>query len=677
MKTPKVRKPRKRHSVNLDNTLVSPVLDLVVGSPDAGSRCVEPEGLPCGVAPAARSPVSFIEVRPADQPLDRRKPYIHQLQAWNRLDAHLTESEAADIFAGLLVMPTGSGKTFTAVHWLTRRVIERGGRVLWLAHRHELLEQATTAFRDLAYLAPSREVVRIRVVSGDHCHADEIESTDDVIIGSVPGLYPHAENLRPLLDDPRTLVVVDEAHHATAKIYRALIRPANGAPRLLGLTATPTRTEEGERPQLSRLFGGRIIYQVSPVELTERGILAQPVPERVQTSSHVEAGLIPDEEGYVARHGELPDSMMDRIARLETRNAVIVDRYLENRGRYGKTVIFAINVDHAVLLADRLHAAGVSVEYVAHRRDDAQDNRDIIARFRDPAGGLDIVINVMILTEGVNLPEVQTVFLARPTRSEILMRQMVGRALRGPEAGGTKRAYLVSFEDHWSRFRDWRSPLELVPDLVAPEVPPEEQLQPRPQGEAVPWDVLKAVSQLVRRLAPVPTAESFEAVPEGFFVVAPDGPDEPARLVPILAHQRPHWTSLIDHLMRLSAEGLSTLAGPAQVDGFFSGCMDPRPALHDVGLVLEHVRRGGGRPEYRVLSERAECDPRRLAELIRDGDLGERARTELIAARYTPLARAVYPTPRDFRAAVDDALFSLQQADSTSTSMLAVAALAP
>jgi hypothetical protein len=177
--------------------------------------------------------------------------------------------------------------------------------------------------------------------------------------------------------------------------------------------------------------------------------------------------------------------------------------------------------------------------------------------------------------------------------------------------------------------------------LVAPEGPLVEEHKAPREGEAVPTDLLKAVAELVRRLAPEPTAEGFEAVPEGWFVVAPDGPDGPTRLVPVLAHQRPYWTALIDHLMSLPAQVLSTIAGAAQLDGFFAGCLDPLPARHDVGLVLEHVRRGGCRPEYRELAERAECDPRLLAELIRAGDLGERARTELVAGRYTALARAV------------------------------------
>ena len=109
------------------------------------------------------------------------------------------------------------------------------------------------------------------------------------------------------------------------------------------------------------------------------------------------------------------------------------------------------------------------MEYIAsYRLDDRTvNNRETLERFRDPQSGLDVLINVEILTEGVDVPNIQTVFLARPTHSEILLRQMIGRAMRGPNIPmGTEVAYLVSFEDHWSEFTEWEHPFELVPDIV-------------------------------------------------------------------------------------------------------------------------------------------------------------------------------------------------------------------
>ena len=118
-------------------------------------------------------------------------------------------------------------------------------------------------------------------------------------------------------------------------------------------------------------------------------------------------------------------------------------------------LVFAINVAHAKLLADRLRHEGVMADYVAsycpgESPDETGDedeadkaNKGILERFRDNGSGLDILINVQMLTEGVDIPKIQTVFLTRPTNSEILLRQMIGRALRGPRANGTEKAYLL------------------------------------------------------------------------------------------------------------------------------------------------------------------------------------------------------------------------------------------
>ncbi|MEH2368950.1 helicase-related protein [Nostoc sp.] len=89
----------------------------------------------------------------------------------------------------------------------------------------------------------------------------------------------------------------------------------------------------------------------------------------------------------------------------------------------------------------------------------AKDNKEKIQKFRN--GELEVLINVEILTEGTDLPNVQTVFLTRPTTSTILMTQMIGRALRGQKAGGTEKAYVVSFIDEWENKINWVNPKKL------------------------------------------------------------------------------------------------------------------------------------------------------------------------------------------------------------------------
>ena len=91
-----------------------------------------------------------------------------------------------------------------------------------------------------------------------------------------------------------------------------------------------------------------------------------------------------------------------------------MDHLLRYQPGYGKTLIFVRNVLQAVLLVDRLRAAGVAAEYVAGDRHDGRDNREVLRRFRDPGRRLDVLVNVDLLTEGADFPAVQTVFLRGP-----------------------------------------------------------------------------------------------------------------------------------------------------------------------------------------------------------------------------------------------------------------------
>jgi superfamily II DNA or RNA helicase len=373
------------------------------------------------------------------------------------------------------------------------------------------------------------------------------------------------------------MVVIDEAHHAPAKSYRDIIAElqARKACRVLGLTATPTRTSEDERPILAELFGARILYQVGLHELIERRILARPVPVIVYTGANAEAGVTDDDRAHYDRFGELSEEWLDRIAKYVSRNQLIVQHYLAERGKYGPTLIFAINVPHAALLAADLREHGVHADYVASYRPDGSDGDPmaVIRKFRE--GQLDVLVNVLMATEGVDVPEIQTVFLTRPTTSEILMRQMIGRALRGPAVGGSEYAYLVSFEDHWDKFRDWDSAFDLVPDIEAAaelEAPEAEEggLIDRFQ-EYLPWDVIRAFAVSIQSTSIEHKADAFEAIPDGWLVLERDDEDEGVRApIPIYQHQRPCWKALIAHLQSLSAQALEGASSEAVYNEFFA-----------------------------------------------------------------------------------------------------------
>jgi len=628
----------------------------------------------------------FATLELAKQSVDGRAPHDYQIEAWERLSAHLAESESTGVFQGLLVMPTGAGKTFTAVRWLAANVLSRGMRVLWLAHRHELLEHAASEIHRCAGLVRGLDKLRVRVVSGAHCATTQIDPADQVVVASVASLARRADIRDRVLSDPSLFVVIDEAHHAPAKSYRDIIRPLQKAKRMrvLGLTATPTRTVADERPTLSALFGKRVLYTVELRRLIERGILSRPRLVRVATDTDVEAGLTPEDREHLARFNDLSEEWLDRIAGLSQRNEVIIDHYLAHRDRYGKTLMFAVNVQHAALLAERLRERGVRADYVASYRPDETegDIRTTIQRLRD--GDLEVLVNVQIMTEGVDVPDIHTVFLTRPTQSEILFRQMLGRALRGPEAGGTEDAYLVTFEDHWEHYRDWEHPFELVPDIVenddtasGDQAPAEAAQLTEAVMEHLPWDVIRAVAANMRSVSLDQRADVFEAIPHGWYVLEREGEGEEAyrHAIAVYEHQRPSWEALIEHLYGGGArEGEDA---DALYDEYFGDCDDPSASRLDCEALYGHFAFGGERPIHIPLTARTQCDPYAIAETIRARDLGERARVELIEKSYTPLARAIYPERRDYWSAVEDALHELRYPDDSTRRARAIPVFDP
>ena len=168
----------------------------------------------------------------------------------------------------------------------------------------------------------------------------------------------------------------------------------------------------------------------------------------------------------------LPEDIANDIADNKERNRLIVDKYMSNYEKYGPTIVFALNKTHAIalnkLFNEKGKKYGIRSEYIISSVRDMitgitvsnEDNERKIEKYRK--GEIQVLINVNILTEGTDLPKTHTVFLTRPTVSTVLMTQMVGRALRGLKAGGTKEAYIVSFVDDWNDKIAWVNPETLT-----------------------------------------------------------------------------------------------------------------------------------------------------------------------------------------------------------------------
>ena len=295
----------------------------------------------------------------------------------------------------LFTLPTGTGKTQVAASL----VANAEGPVLWFAHRRELVTMAVKRLVG-AGIDPSE----IGVICAGHPRN--------------PGRRVQVASVDTLLrrDYPRaSLVVVDEAHHAAAKTWAGLLASYPKA-RILGLSATPWRAG---RKQLGEHFD-ELVVGAKPSELIAGGWLAEP---RVYAP---EDDLTPD-LSEVRTSGE--DYNIGDLARVTNRPEIVGD-IVEHRQRHAPglaAVAYAVDVEHAESLAAAFSAAGERWGLLTGKT--PLPEREAMLAALD-AGELDGIANCMVLTEGWDCPAAKCVVVARPTRSEGLYLQMVGRGLR-------------------------------------------------------------------------------------------------------------------------------------------------------------------------------------------------------------------------------------------------------
>lgn len=282
--------------------------------------------------------------------------------------------------AYLVQMATGLGKTVTFAN-----IPRHGERALILSHREELVEQPRKYF-DCSFGVE-------RAASASH--------GEEVVSASVQTMVRRLDRYHP---QDFGLIICDEAHHAAAATYRKIFDHFKPE-KLLGFTATPNR---GDKVRLDHVFS-KIIFQRDLRWGIQNGYLCDITCRRVDIGFDLSA--VHTRQGDYAP-GELAEAM-DGTA------DAIVQAYQELA--VGATLIFAVSVRQAEEIAERINGAVVVTGQTRNRA-------DIIQAFT--AGEIPCIVNCMVFTEGTDIPRVETVIIARPTQSESLYAQMVGRGLR-------------------------------------------------------------------------------------------------------------------------------------------------------------------------------------------------------------------------------------------------------
>ena len=599
-----------------------------------------------------------------------RTLYPHQKQAMANLDL----MNKGGSFSTLVVLPTGGGKTYTASSWLIRNALDQKKKILWLAHRQMLLDQAAESFQAYAYkeIMPHISSFTYRIISGDtnHDRMINIQKSDDLLIVSKDSAGRNLKVLDKWLKDQKEIfLVVDEAHHSTAKTYRRVIEYVQKkvpAVKLIGLTATPFRTAETEQGLLSKIYRDGVLdhqvvknesgiaYEIGLKNLINTGILARPVFEQAYTDQKYGESLGIDALRSIQELDELPQDIQQEIAKSAARNKLIVGKYLDKKKEYGQTLVFAVNIDHAIELATLFKKAGVAADYIVSDIRDAatgvrisrEGNAKKIEEYRQ--GKLNVLINVNILTEGVDLPQTSTVFLARPTISTILMTQMVGRALRGRAAQGTDIAHIVYFIDNWNEHIAWVNPESIFTGSNEFTDNPVEK-----RNSEVRFISIAKMEEFASILDDAIDTTKLEAVPfekripvgmYNFTYVEESGVDV-RRPVMVYDSTRTAYDELMKSLPDL-LESFAQKANPDEYlpgkilremeeqcrETFFTGEMVPPYDSEDVISILKYYAQNSEAPAFSTFADidRRRIDVTEIAQTLYDQGLGGKPRSDYL-----------------------------------------------
>ena len=596
-----------------------------------------------------------------------RTPYEHQKKAMEALDKMNQEAS----YSTLVVLPTGGGKTYTASMWLLKNAIDKRKKILWIAHRQMLLDQAAESFQKFAYteVVPHISSFGFRIVSGasSHDRTSDIRPGDNLLIVSKDSIGRNIDRLDQWLKGEKELyLIVDEAHHSTAKTYRKVIDYVKAKVpnlKLIGLTATPFRTAEEEQGLLAKIYtdgisDGRVVhgdvgitYQIGLKELINRQILAKPIFESFYTDEEYGDSLGVDAWESIQHLDVLPDEVAQQMADSAARNKLIVETYKAKQNDYGQTILFAVNVVHAIQLTSLFKKAGIKADFIVSSVKDAitgvtisrEDNERKLEDYRN--GKLQVLINVNILTEGVDLPKTKTVFLARPTVSSILMTQMVGRALRGTAAGGTASAYIVSFVDHWNEHIAWVNPESLFDGNN--DFQDNESERAKRDLRMIAISKIEEFAAILddavdtTALEKVPFEQRIPVGMYAFTYLEENGMDH-AYQVMVYDSTQNAYKNLMDALPSLfkSFGATEEYLTEAQLDemeaqcrdSFFCGEMIPPYERKDVLNILKYYAQYEAVPQFYTFAEvdRSKLDVSKIAQHIWDEDMGERKRTEYI-----------------------------------------------
>ncbi len=373
----------------------------------------------------------------------------------------------------LIQMPTGTGKTRTAVDIMIRLLKQKNEslQIIWFANKSELLDQAYEAFEN-AWGHVGNEKINIIKFWGEES-MPKIPKGKCVYFVGYQKFRSLKSNIKSKIKPD--YIFVDEAHQILAKTYEDTIDSlidTQKSTRLVGLTATPGRgLSDVQNERLTDKFNDAIIpleifdkereeaYEGNIIQyLEDEKILAKAIGKKL--FSDFEYELTPDEwrhlqELHKGDYPEFSSQFFKKLTNDNIRNTLIIDE-LKKYAEEGKKILyFSTDIDQAKLVYVALQKLNISAVYV-NEETDKKFRKQIIKTFKE-TDEISVICNFNIFSTGFDVPDLDVIFIGRPINSPVLFNQIVGRGTRGEKMGAKKSSFLLVqvIDKIQSRFHDF------------------------------------------------------------------------------------------------------------------------------------------------------------------------------------------------------------------------------
>jgi len=316
----------------------------------------------------------------------------------------IKDSYSTGVNKQLIVLPTGSGKTII----FSKLIVDLNKRTLVISHRTEIIKQTIATLQKLCKKAVG------------YLYSKERNLDSDIIVASIQSCY--RGKIKPeILAKDFDVLIIDEAHHSSSKTYKALINELgfNNSHNklLLGFTATPDLSNGNT---LGDIYDD-IIYSKQIVDLIKSKHLSSIVGRKIRTNVNL--------KGVDIKRGDYSVPILSRIVNSKSRNNLIIDKYKEHI-KGSRAVAFCCTIKHAQNLSTAFNESGIKSDCI-YGSMDTRERTHVLTALKN--SNIEVLTSVGVLTEGFDMPEINAIIMARPTKSKSLYIQMIGRGLRRHE----------------------------------------------------------------------------------------------------------------------------------------------------------------------------------------------------------------------------------------------------